>query len=157
MGRTAESYFPLDVAFQASCGSNLLFRVEIQEYEHTHTFTAQQQKESSGSGQSTRASRPGDENDLKPLFSHILANDERNFFLFTYDTASSSSFKHHLKKAIKDLIFAHEEVQESLSSDKKAASSQSAFTSENLPARNNQMVPFMIMGVKKGKPAKVTS
>ena len=27
--RTADSYFPLDVAYQASCGSNLLFRLEI--------------------------------------------------------------------------------------------------------------------------------
>lgn len=32
--RSADSYFPLDVAYQASCGSNLLFRVEIQEYEN---------------------------------------------------------------------------------------------------------------------------
>ena len=31
--RTADSYFPLDIAFQASCGSNLLFRLEIQEYQ----------------------------------------------------------------------------------------------------------------------------
>ena len=31
--RSADSYFPLDVAYQASCGSNLLFRLEIQEYE----------------------------------------------------------------------------------------------------------------------------
>jgi hypothetical protein len=31
--RTPDSYFPLDVAYQASCGSNLLFRLEIQEYE----------------------------------------------------------------------------------------------------------------------------
>lgn len=34
--RAAESYFPLDVAYQASCGSNLLFRLEVQEYEHPH-------------------------------------------------------------------------------------------------------------------------
>ncbi len=27
--RTADSYFPLDIAYQASCGSNLLFRLEI--------------------------------------------------------------------------------------------------------------------------------
>lgn len=31
--RTADSYFPLDVAYEASCGSNLLFRLEVQEYE----------------------------------------------------------------------------------------------------------------------------
>jgi hypothetical protein len=27
--RAADSYFPLDVAYQASCGSNLLFRLEV--------------------------------------------------------------------------------------------------------------------------------
>jgi hypothetical protein len=27
--RAADSYFPLDIAYQASCGSNLLFRLEI--------------------------------------------------------------------------------------------------------------------------------
>ena len=27
--RSADSYFPLDVAYKATCGSNLLFRVEI--------------------------------------------------------------------------------------------------------------------------------
>jgi hypothetical protein len=51
-----------------------------------------------------------DEAELKTLFSHILANDERNAFLFTYDTTAASSFKMYLKKAIKELIFAHEEV-----------------------------------------------
>jgi hypothetical protein len=52
----------------------------------------------------------GDDNELKSLFAHILANDERNAFLFTYDMTSKSSFKLYLKKAIKDLIFAHAEV-----------------------------------------------
>ena len=30
--RAADSYFPLDIAYLASCGSNLLFRLEVQEY-----------------------------------------------------------------------------------------------------------------------------
>ena len=34
---SADSYFPLDVAYQASCGSNLLFRLEIQEYDQGQT------------------------------------------------------------------------------------------------------------------------
>ena len=62
----------------------------------------------------------GEDGDLKALFSHILSNDERNAFLFTFDMTAASSFKLYLKKAIKDLIFAHEEVEESRSSDKKA-------------------------------------
>jgi hypothetical protein len=37
MLRTADSYFPLDIAFQASCGSNLLFRLEVQEYQGPST------------------------------------------------------------------------------------------------------------------------
>lgn len=111
--RTADSYFPLDVAYQASCGSNLLFRLEIQEYDQGQTKPHHQSMASGGTGR-------GEDGDLKALFSHILANDERNAFLFTFDMTAASSFKLYLKKAIKDLIFAHEEVEESRSSDKKA-------------------------------------
>ena len=84
---------------------------------------------------------------MKSLFAHILANDERNAFLFTFDMAAASSFKLYLKKAIKDLIFAHEEVEEGKSST--SGSSQSA----DLPQRN-QMVPFLIVGIKKEKSKK---
>lgn len=66
-------------------------------------------------------SATGEESDLKSLFSHILANDERNAFLFTYDVTAASSFKLYLKKAIKDLIFAHEEVEEVRSTEAKKA------------------------------------
>ena len=65
--------------------------------------------------------RSGDESELKSLFSHILANDERNAFLFTYDLTAASSFKLYLKKAIKELIFAHEEVEESRSHEKQSS------------------------------------
>jgi len=103
----------LDVAFQASCGSNLLFRLEVQEYDQP----AGQLKPQSGRG--------GEDGDLKALFSHILSNDERNAFLFTFDMTAASSFKLYLKKAIKDLIFAHEEVEQSRTSGKKSQPQQS--------------------------------
>lgn len=94
--------------------------------------------------------RPGDDGDLKSLFSHILANDERNAFLFTYDMTAASSFKLYLKKAIKDLIFAHEEVEQSRTSVKKETLTQKS----DQPMRNSQMVPFLIVGTKKDKKQK---
>lgn len=87
---------------------------------------------------------------MKSLFSHILANDERNAFLFTFDMTTASSFKLYLKKAIKDLIFAHEEVMESRSSNSKK--SQFHVNPEvSLSNRNQQMVPFMVVGMKKDR------
>ena len=145
--RTADSYFPLDIAYQASCGSNLLFRLEIQEYEHNpHTL---QHKPSTFVGGPSTTIRPED-SEMKSLFSHILANDERNAFLFTIDMTTASSFKLYLKKAIKDLIFAHEEVMESRSSNSKK--SQFHVNPEvSLSNRNQQMVPFMVVGMKKDR------
>ena len=64
------------------------------------------------SGHEGGAKQQSEESELKSLFSHILSNDERNAFLFTYDLNSSYSFKFELKKAIKELIFAHEEVED---------------------------------------------
>ena len=131
-GRTADSYFPLDVAFQASCGTNLLFRLEVQEYDQPAS-----QIKPSFSG-----ARGGQDGDLKGLFSHILSNDERNAFLFTFDMTAASSFKLYLKKAIKDLIFAHEEVEQSRAIEKK---------STEQPLQSHQMVPFLIVGTKKDR------
>lgn len=71
---------------------------------------------------------------MKSLFSHILANDERNAFLFTFDITAASSFRLYLKKAVKDLIFAHEEVMESRSSNSK--NSQLNNPEVTLPNRN---------------------
>ena len=139
--RTADSYFPLDVAYQASCGSNLLFRLEVQEYEAPTSSRGKSQAESK---------QQSEESELKSLFSHILSNDERNAFLFTYDLSSSYSFKLELKKAIKELIFAHEEVE-----DYKAASHKK-LTSEQA-ARGHHMVPYLIVGMKKDKKHKVTT
>ena len=46
--RAADSYFPLDVAYQASCGSNLLFRLEVQEYEQPGAATRMAKKQEEG-------------------------------------------------------------------------------------------------------------
>lgn len=96
----------------------------------------------------SRQTANGDEGDLKNLFAHILANDERNCFIFTYDVTAASSFKLYLKKAIKDLIFAHEEVEESKSSERKKLTCPDG----SLPDQSSQMVPFLIVGMKKDKP-----
>jgi hypothetical protein len=102
------------------------------------------------------ATTPGEDGDLKNLFSHILANDERNCFIFTYDVTVASSFKLYLKKAIKDLIFAHEEVEDQRSTAKKANPEVVGRSGD----RSAQLVPFLIVGMKKDKPRekhKVTS
>jgi hypothetical protein len=78
----------------------------VQEYQGPSTSSNLLNQEKQGGKPSTGS----DEAELKALFSHILANDERNAFIFTYDTTTASSFKLYLKKAIKELIFAHEEV-----------------------------------------------
>jgi hypothetical protein len=114
--RAADSYFPLDVAYQASCGSNLLFRLEVQEYEPPQAKPK--------SSQEPGGKQSGEESELKSLFSHILSNDERNAFLFTYDLSSTYSFKLELKKAIKELIFAHEEVEDYKASSSKKLTSE---------------------------------
>lgn len=87
------------------------------------------------------------------MFSHILANDERNAFLFTYDLTSASSFKLYLKKAIKELIFAHEEVQDYKSTSSKSSHDQQ-LDNETMQ-RGNQMVPYLLVGMKKDKKDKI--
>lgn len=151
MLRTADSYFPLDIAYQANCGSNLLFRLEVQEYQGPSSSSNLLNQEKQGGKTSTVS----DEAELKALFSHILANDERNAFIFTYDTTTASSFKLYLKKAIKELIFAHEEVQE-YKSQKKQQTSQNINNGNNGEAENSsKMVPFVIVGTKKDKKDKL--
>lgn len=79
--------------------------------------------------------------------------------MFTYDTTAASSFKLYLKKAIKDLIFSHEEVEESRSTKKNgqqtiAISDPSASSNEQMKLNNNMMVPFLIVGMKKDRKEK---
>lgn len=124
--RAADTYFPLDVAYQASCGSNLLFRLEVQEYEPPKAISRTPRAGGDDQQQTPGKQQSETESDLKSLFSHILANDERNAFLFTYDLSSTATFKLELKKAIKELIFAHEEVEDYKAVSNKSQTSEQA-------------------------------
>ena len=44
--------------------------------------------------------------------------------MFTYDLSSAATFKLELKKAIKELIFAHEEVEDYKASSNKKLTSE---------------------------------
>jgi hypothetical protein len=50
--------------------------------------------------------------------------------IFTFDITNANSFKIYLKKALKDLIFAFEDLNEGSSKER-------------------MMIPFMILGMKK--------
>ena len=85
--RSVDSYFPLDVAFKSySSNRTLLFRLDIQEYQGV------------------------DEADLKQLLFHIISSDEKNGLMFTFDQCEYGTFGVYLKKAVKELIFAHEDM-----------------------------------------------
>lgn len=70
-----------------------------------------------------------DQSDLRSLLTHILQSEEKNALIFTFDITSSSSFKIYLKKALKDLIFAFEDLNDG--------------------AKERRMIPFMILGMKR--------
>ena len=102
--RRADQFFPIDIAFKSTKGNNLLFRLDIQEYQV-------------------------EEQDLKSLLSHILAGEEKNALIFTFDIMNQSSFRVYLKRAIRELIFAFEELNDS--------------------SKENKLLPFLILGMKK--------
>lgn len=102
--RRVDQYFPIDIAFKSTKGNNLLFRLDIQEYQV-------------------------EEQDLKSLLSHILAGEEKNALIFTFDIMNQSSFRIYLKRAIRELIFAYEELNDS--------------------SKENKLLPFLILGMKK--------
>jgi len=68
------------------------------------------------------------------LLTHILQSEEKNILIFTFDITSSSSFKLYLKKALKDLIFAFEDLNDG--------------------SKERRMIPFMILGMKRDLEAK---
>ena len=70
-----------------------------------------------------------EEQDLKSLLSHILAGEEKNALIFTFDIMNESSFRVYLKRAIRELIFAFEELNDS--------------------SKENKLLPFLILGMKK--------
>lgn len=93
------------MAFEArTSGRTLLFRLDVQEYQVEDT-------------------------DLRSLLTHILQSEEKNALIFTFDVTSASSFKLYLKKALKDLIFAFEDLNDG--------------------SKERKMIPFMILGMKK--------
>ena len=103
-GKKSDQFFPLDVAFKSSKVNNLLFRLDIQEYQV-------------------------DESDLKQVLSHILAGEEKNALIFTFDITNQSSFRIYLKRAIRELIFSYEELNDN--------------------SKESKLLPFLILGMKK--------
>eukprot|EP00347_Sterkiella_histriomuscorum_P001492 403371827 len=108
--RKVEQSFPLDIAYRVQHQNglgfrNLLFRLDIQEYQSI------------------------DEADLRSLLTHILSSEEKNMIAFTFDMTSNSSFKKYLKQALKDLIFAYEDLNDG--------------------SKERRMIPFMILGMKR--------
>lgn len=63
------------------------------------------------------------------MLTHILSSEEKNAIIFTFDLTSNSSFKIYLKKALKDLIFAYEDLNDG--------------------SKERRMIPFMILGMKR--------
>ena len=57
-----------------------------------------------------------EEANLKPFLSQIISDngEDKNFLIFTFDLSNPSSFKLYLKKAIRELIFAFEDMNDSL-------------------------------------------
>ncbi|CDW71814.1 UNKNOWN [Stylonychia lemnae] len=105
-----EQYFPLDVPFKVAKCRNSLFRLDIQEYQI-------------------------EEADLRSLLTHLLSSEEKNTIIFTFSLSSPSSFKIYLKKALKELIFAFEDLNDG--------------------AKERRMIPFMILGMKRDLESKV--
>ena len=109
--RRVDQCFPLDVLFRAA-GRHLLIRLDVQEYQV-------------------------EEADLRSLLTYVLQSEEKNALLFTFDVTSASSFKLYLKKALKDLIFAFEDLNDG--------------------AKERKMIPFMVLGTKKDLKARVSA
>ena len=88
-----DSCFPIDVAYKTNIANSrhIMYRVDIQEYQI-------------------------EEANLKPFLSQIISDngEDKNFLIFTFDLSNPSSFKLYLKKAIRELIFAFEDMNDSL-------------------------------------------
>ena len=65
---------------------------------------------------------------MRCLLTHIIQSEEKNALIFTFDLTNSRSFKMYLKRAIKELIFAYE----NLSDDSK----------------QSKVIPLMIIATK---------
>jgi GTPase SAR1 family protein len=58
-----------------------------------------------------------------------LAGEEKNALIFTFDITNQSSFRVYLKRAIRELIFSYEELNDS--------------------SKDKMLLPFLILGMKK--------
>ena len=63
------------------------------------------------------------------MLSIILAGEEKNALIFTFDITNQNSFRIYLKRAIRELIFSYEELNDG--------------------SKENRLLPFLILGMKK--------